>query len=99
MEELPPPLNDKQLYDYYYQETRKLNNPRHRFWQRRICGAKMHGYNPPVWVSVVEGQGIIGSFATEEEANQRAFWYVSRFSRDDMFLTGSLLLHSLFAVL
>lgn len=73
MDELPPPLNDKQLYDYYYQETRKLNNPRHRFWQRKICSAKMHGYNPPVWVSVVEGQGIIGSFATEDEANQRAF--------------------------
>ncbi|KAI2507199.1 hypothetical protein MHU86_7265 [Fragilaria crotonensis] len=79
MDELPPPLNDKQLYDYYYQETRKLNNPRHRFWQRKICSAKMHGYNPPVWVSVVEGQGIIGTFATEDEANQRAFCVVMMF--------------------
>lgn len=76
MEALPPPLNDKQLYDYYYQETRKLNNPSHRFWKRGVCSTKNEGFN--VWVSSVEDRGVIGSFPTEEEANQRAFWYVLR---------------------
>ena len=86
MERDPFPLSDKQLYEYYYQETCKLNNLRHRFWQRGSCSTKKQGLN--TWDSLVEGRGVIGSYPTEEEANQRAFWY-------EHFISHSVLAHVL----
>ena len=72
--ELPPPLNDKKVYEYYYDKVGKMAADKHPLFKMGICdAAKLHNGEKP-WACMVEGHGIIGMYDSKEEARQRAFW-------------------------
>jgi hypothetical protein len=74
MDLLPPAFrHDTALYDYYYEETGKLNVMEHPLVKNQIC--RVLSINSR-WLAVVAGQGTIGYFDSEREAKQRALWYV-----------------------